>query len=151
WMALARLSGAGSAALKVIGGAAAFSEHGALFAPALMAAAGVPEEFAKLLQTSADDVDAKAKNLSSPSTAEEARKELAKLFSEPDSPNLLVVMDDFDRLTSEEIQTLIRLIKANANFSGLNYLIFCDPDHLAAALDPIAAQRGKEFLEKIVQ
>ncbi len=151
WMALARLSGAGAAALKVVGGAGAFSEHGALFAPALMAAAGVSEEFAKLLQNSADDVGAKAENLSSPATAEEARKELAKLFSEPDAPNLLVVMDDFDRLTNEEIQTLIRLIKANANFPGLNYLIFCDPDHLAAALDPIAAKRGKEFLEKIVQ
>ena len=53
-----------------------------------------------------------------PVNAEEARQELAKLFSEPELPSLLVVMDDFDRLTSEEIQALVRLIKANANFPG---------------------------------
>ena len=151
WMALARLSGAGTAALKVIGGAAALSDQGKSFAPVLMAAAGVSEHFATLLQSAAEDVRVKASKSRLPVSAEEARQELAKLFSEPELPSLLVVMDDFDRLTSEEIQTLVRLIKANANFPGLNYLILCDPEQLALALDPVAANKGKEFLEKIVQ
>ncbi len=151
WMALARLSGAGTAALKVIGGAAALSEQGKSFAPVLTAAAGVSEHFATLLQSAAEDVRVKADKFRFPINAEEARQELAKLFSEPELPSLLVVMDDFDRLTSEEIQTLVRLTKANANFPGLNYLILCDPEQLAMALDPVAANKGKEFLEKIVQ
>lgn len=151
WMALARLSGAGSAALKVIGGAAALSGQGQAFAPALIAASGVSKHFAELLQSAAADVHTKGEKSHSPINAEEARSELAKLFSEPGVPSLLVVMDDFDRLTSDEIQAFVRLIKANANFSGLNYLILCDPDQLAAALDPISANKGKDFLEKIVQ
>jgi hypothetical protein len=151
WMTLARLSGAGAAALKVIGGAAALSDQGKSFAPALMAIAGVSERFAKLLQSAAEDIRVKVEKSRPPANAEEARQELAKLFSNPNLPSLLVVMDDFDRQTSEEIQTLVRLIKANANFPGLNYLILCDPEQLAAALDPVSANKGKEFLEKIVQ
>jgi KAP family P-loop domain len=151
WMALARLSGAGTAALKIIGGAAALSDQGKSFAPVLMAAAGVSEHFATLLQSAAEDTRAKANKSRLPINAEEARRELAMLFSDPELPSVLVVMDDFDRLTSDEIQTLVRLIKANANFPGLNYLILCDPEQLALALDPVAANKGKEFLEKIVQ
>jgi hypothetical protein len=151
WMALARLSGAGAAALKVIGGAAAFSEQGKFFAPSLMAIAGVTERFAKLLQSAAEDIHVKVEKSRPPSNADEARQELATLFADPNLPRLLIVMDDFDRQTSDEIQTLVRLIKANANFPGLNYLILCDPEQLAAALDPVACNKGKEFLEKIVQ
>src|SRR6266481_1429647 len=49
WIALARLSGAGSASLKMVGGAAALSAEAQSFAPALMAAAGVSKDFATLL------------------------------------------------------------------------------------------------------
>jgi predicted KAP-like P-loop ATPase len=147
WMALARLSGAGASALKVIGGSAALDPSNQVFAPALMAAAGVSEQFAKLLQSAGEDIHEKSS--ASPANAEDARRVLAKLFTETGTPSLLVVMDDFDRLTSEEIQTLVRLIKANANFPGLNYLIICDPDHLAGALDPISSNKGESFLRRL--
>src|SRR6266496_964277 len=151
WMALARLSGAGTAALKMIGAAASVTDEGKPLGLTLTYVAGVSEQFTKLLQTTAEDIRAKQKGQNTPANADEARRMLGKLFGKPETPSLLVVMDDFDRLTSEEIQTLVRLIKANANFPGLNYLLFCDPDQLAAALDPVTSGKGTEFLEKIVQ
>ena len=64
---------------------------------------------------------------------------------------LLVVIDDIDRLTTEEIREVLQLIKANADFPNVIYLLLCERSIVSAALDAISGDRGSEFLEKIVQ
>lgn len=64
---------------------------------------------------------------------------------------ILVVIDDIDRLTQEEIRLLFRLIKANADFPKFIYLVLCDRSMVTSALDGLAQGKGAAFLEKIVQ
>ena len=64
---------------------------------------------------------------------------------------LLVVIDDIDRLTTDEIREVFQLVKANADFPNLIYLLLFDREIVAGALDSIAGGRGYEFLDKIIQ
>ena len=64
---------------------------------------------------------------------------------------MLVVMDDVDRLTKEEIRTLFQLIKANADFPRVVYLLLFDRGVIEKALDGEGGSSGREYLEKIVQ
>ena len=80
----------------------------------------------------------------------ELKKELADLLSELKTP-LLVVIDDVDRLSSEEIKVLFQLVKANADFPNLIYLLLFQRDVVEKSLEEIAPITGREFLEKIVQ
>lgn len=64
---------------------------------------------------------------------------------------LLVVIDDIDRLTTDEIREVFQLVKANADLPNLIYLLMFDREIVARALDSIAGGRGHEFLDKIIQ
>lgn len=73
----------------------------------------------------------------------EIKKELSNLLQELSTP-VLVIIDDVDRLTKEEVKYLFQLIKANADFPNLVYLLLFQRDLIEKHFDP-------EFLEKIVQ
>ena len=64
---------------------------------------------------------------------------------------LLVVVDDIDRLTVEEICLVFRLVKSNGDFPNTIYLLLFQRQTAEEALDNISKGRGKEFLQKIVQ
>lgn len=64
---------------------------------------------------------------------------------------ILVVIDDIDRLTTEEVREILQVVKANADFPNLIYLLLCERSIVTGALDGISGGRGGEFLEKIVQ
>lgn len=64
---------------------------------------------------------------------------------------LLVVIDDIDRLTSEEIREIFQLVKANADFPKIVYLLLFDRSIVTQALNSVSDNRGSEFLEKIIQ
>lgn len=64
---------------------------------------------------------------------------------------ILVVLDDIDRLTKEEIRLVLQLVKANADFPNMIYLLLAQKDTVVKALDEIAPDNGETFLEKIVQ
>lgn len=64
---------------------------------------------------------------------------------------MLVVVDDIDRLTSDEVCLLFRLIKANSDFPNLIFLLLVQRESAVTALDSIANKEGDRFLEKIVQ
>lgn len=70
-----------------------------------------------------------------------------KVLKEP----ILVVIDDVDRLSTDEIKLLFQLVKANADFPNLVYLLLFQRDIVEKSLETIASISGKEFLEKIVQ
>lgn len=85
-----------------------------------------------------------------PASLQETKRELREHFSSLGKP-LLVVIDDIDRLTTEEICLVFRLVKANADFPNTIYLLLFQRETAEKALDAISNGKGREFLEKIVQ
>lgn len=66
---------------------------------------------------------------------------------------VVVFIDDLDRLDKEEIYTILKLIKLNANFSNFIFIVNLDSKQVAKAIkhrygDDI--EDGKSFLEKII-
>jgi predicted KAP-like P-loop ATPase len=83
-------------------------------------------------------------------TAPELKKEIAELLRAR-GRSVLVVMDDVDRLEVSEIRRLIQLVKVNADFPNVVYLLLFQRDVVERALGMDEAQPGRRFLEKIVQ
>lgn len=80
----------------------------------------------------------------------ELKRDLSESLAGLEKP-LLVVIDDIDRLTTNEVREVMQLVKANADFPNLIYLLLCERSIVSDALDEISGGRGGEFLEKIVQ
>lgn len=80
---------------------------------------------------------------------EQAKKELSDSLRRLAGP-ILVVMDDIDRLTPEEIRTLFQVVKANADLPNMVYLLFFDRDLVEKALTTDEVP-GRAYLDKIVQ
>lgn len=83
-------------------------------------------------------------------TLDEVRQELAKVLDKMKQP-ILVVLDDVDRLSADEIALLFQLIKANGDFPNFIYLVLCQRSTVERALEKLAPGAGRQFLEKIVQ
>ncbi|WP_412470877.1 P-loop NTPase fold protein [Halobacteriovorax sp. RT-2-4] len=64
---------------------------------------------------------------------------------------IVVIIDDIDRLTENEIQVLFRMLKSSIHFSNVIYLLIYQKDEVEKALDSISGGKGKKFLKKIVQ
>jgi predicted KAP-like P-loop ATPase len=92
------------------------------------------------------------KELSGPGarSLEDYREEVAAALKRYEKA-ILVVIDDIDRLTDVEIQAVFQLIKANADFPRFVYLVMFQRSIVEAALKRLTSDRGKDFLEKIVQ
>lgn len=75
---------------------------------------------------------------------------VAEALAKLDRP-ILIVLDDVDRLTNEEIRLLFRIVKTNADFPNLVFFLLYDSNVISTALDNISGQSGREYLEKIVQ
>lgn len=78
------------------------------------------------------------------------RSSLEARLRELDRP-LVVFVDDIDRLEPEQIRMLLRQVKANANLPNIVFVLLFQPSIVERALDPVAADDGRAFLEKIVQ
>lgn len=91
-----------------------------------------------------------AKSNSQEKGLNERKKELATLLAKLEKP-ILIVVDDIDRLTGNEIKLLFKLVKANADFPNLIYLLLFQRDIVESSLEDHGQKNGREFLEKIVQ
>jgi len=80
----------------------------------------------------------------------EIKKDLTEVLQKLKKP-VLVVIDDVDRLSAEEVKLLFQLVKANADFPNLVYLLLFQRDVVEKSLEKVIPAGGKEFLEKIVQ
>lgn len=80
----------------------------------------------------------------------ETKNELVQLLTGLSKP-LLVVLDDIDRLSDEQLKIIFQLVKANADFPNLVYLLLFQRDLVEKSLEQSQSGVGKEFLEKIVQ
>lgn len=64
---------------------------------------------------------------------------------------VIVVIDDIDRLTPEEVRDIFRLVKAVADFPNTLYLLAFDLDAASKALSKVQGVDGVEYMEKIIQ
>lgn len=69
---------------------------------------------------------------------------------------VLVVVDDMDRLRRDEIREVVKLVRLNADFPNVTYLLAFDRARVERALDEDAGAStdgsdGRAYLEKIVQ
>ena len=99
----------------------------------------------RLFDLISDSFQAEAK--SNAKTIPEMKTELRDLLVSLQKP-LLIVLDDIDRLSADELKLLFQLLKANADFPNLIYFLLLDLDQAQKALEPMG---DKEYLEKIVQ
>ena len=67
----------------------------------------------------------------------------------------LIIIDDVDRLDKDELHTLFKLIKQNADFMNTTYMIGMDAELVAKSIgcrfESGDEKSGKNFLEKIIQ
>lgn len=64
---------------------------------------------------------------------------------------ILVVIDDIDRLSNEQIRLIFQLVSAVAGLPNITYLLSFDKDIVARALGDVQHCDGGEYLEKIIQ
>jgi len=67
------------------------------------------------------------------------------------SKRTLVIIDDIDRLSSEQIQQIFQLIASVAKFPNTMYLLVFDRNIVVSALKNVQTGNGEDYLEKIIQ
>jgi KAP family P-loop domain len=90
----------------------------------------------------------KFKDQSQRSVGEEKRI-VSEALEQIDRP-IVVVVDDIDRLTYQEIQDLFKLVRLTASFPNIIYLLVFDRKRIEDALS-MDGMPGRSYLEKIVQ
>lgn len=118
-------------------------------AGAMLVSAGASFDSAGKATGSGADA-AKAAELAEAKTLTEIKQELTESMVSLESP-ILVVIDDIDRLTTQEILQLLQLVKVNADLPKLVYLLLFERKVVEQALDQVSGGRGREYLQKIVQ
>ena len=83
-------------------------------------------------------------------TLETIKKELNNLLKFNEY-KLIIVIDDVDRLSDEEVQQIFILVKTLADFPNIIYIIPFDREIIAPILDKLQKDYGEEFLDKIIQ
>lgn len=81
---------------------------------------------------------------------QEIKTELAELLANL-TQSIVVLIDDVDRLSSDQIRLLFQLVKANADFPNLVYLLLFERKVVEESLGHVVPGSGRQFLEKIVQ
>lgn len=82
-------------------------------------------------------------------TATELRKEITEALQDLDLP-IVVVVDDIDRLTGQEIREIFKLVRLTASFPNIIYVLAFDRERVERALNEEGVP-GRSYLEKIVQ
>jgi predicted KAP-like P-loop ATPase len=85
-------------------------------------------------------------------SAYERARELRAALAQLERP-ILIVVDDIDRLRSDEIADVMRLVRLVGDFPNLTYLLAFDRERVEEALGGSPERRsiGADYLEKIVQ
>ena len=78
-----------------------------------------------------------------------AREKVSKALVTLDKP-IIVVVDDIDRLDTDEIRDIFKLVRLTASFPNIIYVVVFDRSRVESALT-IAGHPGRDYLEKILQ
>ncbi|MEJ7791999.1 MAG: KAP family NTPase [Gaiellaceae bacterium] len=136
--------------------AAFFDQLRAIFEKSQMRAETVRDYAAQLARvvgavTGTGAGDAAARLIEgAPADVPELKKNLAEALAAQDR-RLLILIDDIDRLTHDEVAELFAVVKALADFPNTIYLLAFDRGEVARALSGRTTQAGFDYLEKIVQ
>lgn len=65
--------------------------------------------------------------------------------------NILIIIDDIDRLSSEQIRQVFQLVAYVANFPNTIYLLSFDKEVVVKSLEKVQEGNGEEYLEKVIQ
>lgn len=82
-------------------------------------------------------------------TTSELREDVAQGLEERDHP-LVVLIDDVDRLTTEEVKLLFQLVRSSASFPNVVYVMGLDVDRIRRKLDKEEGM-DKDYIHKIIQ
>lgn len=77
---------------------------------------------------------------------EELNNSLEKL-----NKKVVIVIDDIDRLSDNDIREIFQLVKSIADFKNTIYLLSYDNNIVSEALNNLQKGRGEQYLEKIIQ
>ena len=114
----------------------------------LMGGGGVGAAFGKAISVASEQAErARQRNAQDPVRL---KAEIERRILES-GKHILVVIDDLDRLSSEEIRDVFRLVKAVADFPNTRYLLAFDFATATEALSKVQGTDGTRYLEKIVQ
>lgn len=64
---------------------------------------------------------------------------------------IVIIIDDIDRLNSEQIRQVFQLVSAVANFPNTMYLLAFDKEVVVKALEKVQEGSGEDYLQKIIQ
>lgn len=92
-----------------------------------------------------------AANLSKGPTLSEVRDRLRSVLAQRSDQQILVVVDDLDRLTPPEALEMVALVKSLGDLPNVIYLLGYDERRLAGLVGLAIQSGGRDFLEKIVQ
>lgn len=84
-----------------------------------------------------------------PPIAEQKRSICEKLKKR--NQKILIVIDDIDRLSKDEILSIFRMVKSVADFPNVIYLLSFDRQLVCDIIGEIQNCDGKDYLEKIIQ
>lgn len=93
---------------------------------------------------------AASKALSSEGSLSAVRATLVKSLSEVEVP-IVVLIDELDRVEDAEILTVAQLVRAVVDFPRVSFALAYDVDRVVQALGRSSVERGRAYLEKIVQ
>lgn len=79
------------------------------------------------------------------------QKETIQRYLRKQKQKILVVMDDLDRLSDEQIRQIFQLVASIAKFPNMIYLVAFDQEIVAKALKEVQRGNGEAYLEKIIQ
>src|SRR5439155_19955597 len=65
--------------------------------------------------------------------------------------DVVVLIDEMDQLDDSEVAVVAQLVRAVADFEHFSYLLAYDADRVAHALGKGDTERGRGYLEKLVQ
>jgi hypothetical protein len=131
--------GLGTKKLKKVAGKLA--EYGTLVAPAaaIVGAAG-------LVQAASGVVSA----ATAPRSVHQRHEEIRKILATLNKP-LVVMIDDLDRLQPDEVKDMVRLVRLVGDFPNTVYVLAFDRGRVEEVLGDKDRERGRAYLEKIVQ
>ncbi|MEI6343400.1 MAG: P-loop NTPase fold protein [Verrucomicrobiota bacterium] len=147
---LRKVLGLGAVIAKATGTAAAQVDPDAAFT-----AAAVGESLEKLttLAETTENATRSAEQHHSPSlqTVKADVRKNFELFRTKTNRNIVVFIDDIDRLSGDEIRQVLQLVKVNADFPGLIFVLLFDRKYVERRLRRHFGSDSAAFLDKIVQ
>src|SRR5262249_46344082 len=82
---------------------------------------------------------------------DDLKQELSRLLSRIKGRQILVLIDDLDRLTPPEALEMVSVVKSLADLPKVIYLLAYEEGRLSQLIDAASNADGHSYLEKIIQ